>query len=89
MPCSFSKFVKEYKNSTTVFIPHSLGTGGRYLYVTSSGFRLSAYTTFTANSAGTSNLGSATIRGTSASTALTIYPINSSINYIIKGTFVV
>jgi len=76
-------------NSTTLFIPHSLGTGGRYLYVTSSGFRLSAYTSFTANSAGTSALGSATIRGTSASTNLTIYPINSAINYIIKGTFVV
>ena len=77
-------------NSTTLFIPHVLSSGGRYLYITSSGFRISAYTTFSANFQNISQLGAATTRGTSgASTDLTIYSINASPNYIITGTAVV
>jgi hypothetical protein len=75
-------------NSTTVFIPHGNGVGGRYLYVTSSGFRSSPYTSFSANFPNLSGLGSLTIRGTSASTACTIYNINYSPNYIMTGNFV-
>jgi hypothetical protein len=76
-------------NSTTLFIPHSLGEGGRYLYVSSSGFRVSGYTVFAANNPNIASLGYATIRGTTASTACTIYNSAASTNYIMTGTFVV
>ena len=77
-------------NSSTLFIPHVIGNGGRYLYVSSAGFRISNYTVNSANSpyiAG--NYSYATIRATSASTSFTTYNSGVSPNYIVNGTFIV
>jgi hypothetical protein len=78
-------------NSTTIYQQFYQSNTGVYIYITSSGFRMTNLVSYTANSPSTNNFYNVTTRATSASTAFTTYGLSpyggGTPYYIATGTF--